>query len=81
MRKKILTGVLLAGTAAVTLISGILYTNGRNIQQKLADKVLRFHVLANSDSEAGRTVKISGAGCRGQLFAKRTRDGGQQGGE
>ena len=57
MRKKILTGVLLAGTAAVTLISGILYTNGRNMQQKLADKVLRFHVLANSDSEADQRLK------------------------
>ena len=57
MRKKILTGVLLAGTAAVTLISGILYTNGRNMQQKLADKVLRFHVLANSDSEADQQLK------------------------
>ena len=57
MRKKILTGVLLAGTAAVTLISGILYTNGRNIQQKLADKVLRFHVLANSDSKADQQLK------------------------
>lgn len=57
MRKKFLTGVLLAGTAAVTLISGILYTNGRNMQQKLADKVLRFHVLANSDSEADQQLK------------------------
>ena len=49
--------MLLAGTAAVTLISGILYTNGRNIQQKLADKVLRFHVLANSDSKADQQLK------------------------
>lgn len=57
MRKNNLTCVLLAGTAAVTLISGILYTNGRNMQQKLADKVLRFHVLANSDSEVDQQLK------------------------
>lgn len=57
MRKNNLICVLLAGTAAVTLISGILYTNGRNMQQKLADKVLRFHVLANSDSKVDQQLK------------------------
>lgn len=30
---------------------------GRNMQQKLADKVLRFHVLANSDSEVDQQLK------------------------
>ena len=38
---------------------GILYTRQARLQQAISDKVLRFHVLANSDSEADQTLKLA----------------------
>ena len=38
---------------------GILYTRQARLHQTISDKVLRFHVLANSDSEADQTLKLA----------------------
>ena len=38
---------------------GILYTRQARLQQTISDKVLRFHVLANSDSEADQALKLA----------------------
>ena len=38
---------------------GILYTRQARLQQTISDKVLRFHVLANSDSEADQNLKLA----------------------
>ena len=38
---------------------GILYTRQARLQQAISDKVLRFHVLANSDSEADQNLKLA----------------------
>ena len=37
---------------------GILYTRQARLQQTISDKVLRFHVLANSDSEEDQALKM-----------------------
>ena len=42
-----------------TLGCGILYIRQVRLQQAISDKVLRFHVLANSDSEADQTLKLA----------------------
>lgn len=42
-----------------TLGCGILYTRQARLQQAISDKVLRFHVLANSDSEADQILKLA----------------------
>lgn len=57
MRKKYLTGMLLAGMAFLTVYSGIQYTKEREIQKAISEKVLRFHVLANSDREEDQQLK------------------------
>lgn len=36
-----------------------LYTRQARLQQTISDKVLRFHVLANSDSEADQNLKLA----------------------
>ena len=38
---------------------GILYTRQARLRQEISDKVLRFHVLANSDSEADQNLKLA----------------------
>ena len=42
----------------MTLMSIFLYGRQYYVRQQLAEKVLRFHVLANSDSTADQTLKL-----------------------
>lgn len=53
MRYKVL-GVMLL----VLAVTGSRYVSQDNMQRKLADKVLRFHVLANSDSAEDQKLKL-----------------------
>lgn len=54
---------MIALTAAGIMTGGMLQTAGDHVQvrmqQQLAEEVLRFHVLANSDSEADQNLKKS----------------------
>lgn len=50
--------ILFAMTAALFLLSGILYTRQASLQHAIAGKILRFHVLANSDSAEDQSLKL-----------------------
>jgi len=50
---------------------GILYTRQARLQQAISDKVLRFHVLANSDSEADQNLKLAVRDAVGSYMQKK----------
>ncbi|MBE6023967.1 MAG: stage II sporulation protein R [Cellulosilyticum sp.] len=52
----ILMGTLL-GIAAVTLVGNILMTNSKRITDSLAQEIIRFHVVANSDTVEDQLLK------------------------
>lgn len=57
-RKKI--WYIIAGTGVFLLfLTGAQYAKRLRIQQEIADKILRFHVLANSDTEADQDLKLA----------------------
>ena len=53
---------------------GILYTRQARLQQAISDKVLRFHVLANSDSEADQTLKLAVRDAVGSFMQEKLAD-------
>ncbi|MCC8029005.1 MAG: stage II sporulation protein R [Lachnospiraceae bacterium] len=53
--KKYVVGTLAAAFCCV-LLSGII--QARSLQRGISDKILRFHVLANSDSSADQALKL-----------------------
>lgn len=60
MNMKRITKYIMTGTAAAMLLfSGIWYGRQIFLQHQLAEKVLRFHVLANSDSTSDQELKLS----------------------
>ena len=50
---------------------GILYTRQARLQQEISEKVLRFHVLANSDSEADQNLKLAVRDAAGSYMQKK----------
>ena len=54
MKKRIISTILLVASA-LTLLSGYALTAE---QRALADKLVRLHVVANSDSETDQAVKL-----------------------
>ena len=58
-RKMIAKYIITASITIMTLTSIFLYGRQYYIQQNLAEKVLRFHVLANSDSKIDQNLKLS----------------------
>lgn len=50
---------------------GILYTRQARLQQEISEKVLRFHVLANSDSEADQNLKLAVRDAVGSYMQKK----------
>ena len=53
---------------------GILYTRQARLQQTISDKVLRFHVLANSDSEADQNLKLAVRDAVGSFMQEKLTD-------
>ena len=53
---------------------GILYTRQARLQQAISDKVLRFHVLANSDSEADQNLKLAVRDAVGSFMQEKLTD-------
>lgn len=49
---------LVIGTLAVTACA-VLWGQGKHLQESYANEVVRFHVLANSDSEADQELKLA----------------------
>ena len=61
MAKKWIGYIGVGSLMCAALGCGILYTRQARLQQTISDKVLRFHVLANSDSEADQNLKLATA--------------------
>lgn len=60
MRKgKVVWYILVGMNLVLLLLLGIQYGKNRRLQQQIAEKVLRFHVLANSDNEADQELKLA----------------------
>ena len=70
MKKKI-CAVCLAATACILLSTTI---QTRSLQQGMAQKVLRFHVLANSDSQEDQNLKLEVRDQVGALMAEKLQD-------
>ena len=58
MAKKWIGYIGVGSLMCAALGCGILYTRQARLQQTISDKVLRFHVLANSDSEEDQALKM-----------------------
>lgn len=56
--KKIMKYKVFVVALFVLTATGIRYNRQENMQRQLADKVLRFHVLANSDSSEDQKLKL-----------------------
>ena len=56
-KKHILTFSIILGVIITYLLSGK-ETNDANLQKDIAKKVIRFHVLANSDSDEDQALKL-----------------------
>ena len=70
MKKKILAVCLAA--AACVLLSTTIQT--KSMQRNMAQKVLRFHVLANSDSREDQALKLKVRDQVGTLMAEKLKD-------
>lgn len=53
------------------LMCGILYTKAAWLQHDISEKVLRFHVLANSDDEADQNLKLAVRDAVGSYMQKK----------
>ena len=72
-RGKLVTYILVGVNIALLLVLGTLYLKQIKIRQELqegiAQKVLRFHVLANSDSEEDQALKLAVRDAVGEQMA------------
>lgn len=57
--------------ACAALLYGILYTRAARLQHDISEKVLRFHVLANSDDEADQSLKLAVRDAVGSYMQKK----------
>lgn len=70
MKRKLLA--VLASAFVCVVLLGTIRTE--QLQQDMADKVLRFHVLANSDEEQDQELKLKVRDAVGTLMAEKLRD-------
>lgn len=59
LKRKIVCCLLLLPAAVLGVLIGIQYRQRFVLQQGIADKILRFHVLANSDSPEDQDLKLA----------------------
>lgn len=57
-KRKVIWYILVAMSLSLTGLLGMQYMRKQQIQQGIAEKVLRFHVIANSDSPADQALKL-----------------------
>lgn len=57
-RRKAVWYILLGANLLLLLMLGVQYGKRLKLQQGIAEKILRFHVLANSDSEEDQALKL-----------------------
>ena len=58
MKKKNLVYITIFAFGILSVLLGAFYMNDVHMQQEIATKVLRFHVLANSDSTEDQDLKL-----------------------
>lgn len=72
MRIKKIIWYITAGLGlALLVLTGVQYGNRQRLQREIADKILRFHVLANSDSGEDQQLKLAVRDAVGAEMAKR----------
>lgn len=71
MAKKWIGYIGVGSLMCAALGCGILYTRQARLQQEISEKVLRFHVLANSDSEADQNLKLAVRDAVGSYMQKK----------
>lgn len=62
MKKKIKTGcylIAMLSAFGITVLTELFLSSGIKMQQNIADKIIRFHVIANSDSQADQELKLA----------------------
>ena len=74
MAKKWIGYIGVGSLMCAALGCGILYTRQARLQQAISDKVLRFHVLANSDSEADQNLKLAVRDAVGSFMQEKLTD-------
>lgn len=57
-KKKMVWYILVSMNVVLLMALGMQYGKQCRLQQSIAEKVLRFHVLANSDSESDQALKL-----------------------
>ena len=76
----IFLALIVATVVTTAVVLGDVQRKDRAVQEHLAEEVLRFHVLANSDSRKDQaeeegshgSVEVGGAGCSVILFKRST---------
>lgn len=58
MSKKVIGYLAVAAFFVFSVLTGACYAHRIHMQQEISQKVLRFHVLANSDSSADQELKL-----------------------
>jgi stage II sporulation protein R len=66
--------LLLAGLACLLLIVGVQYEKRRTLQAGIAGKVIRFHVIADNDSETDQERKLAVRDAVGSYLSERLAD-------
>lgn len=56
--KKIIAYIILFAICGAALLLGGEYIKRRNMQQEIAEKIIRFHVIANSDTREDQALKL-----------------------
>lgn len=74
MKKKMAVYGMIVVFAVTSAVCGMLYTRREKMQAQISEKVLRFHVLANSDSEDDQRLKLKVRDAVGGYMQKQLAD-------
>lgn len=75
-KKKMVWYILVSLNVVLFTVLGMQYTKQCRLQQSIAGKVLRFHVLANSDSDSDQQLKLKVRDAVGAQMAEVLADAG-----
>ena len=73
-QKRIIFSWITIIVIAITIGIGKSYYESQKNQQEIASKILRFHVLANSDEDSDQTLKLEVRDAIGTLMSKKLTD-------